>query len=138
MKKICCDSALCSGCRTCEAVCSLFHEGKVSPELSRIRIAIWEYEGWRSEIYVCRQCQNAECLTACQLGAIYIDEQTGAKVIDEKKCVGCKVCTEACPCTPPRITFNEEKAIPMKCDLCGGDPQCVKYCHEGALKFKEA
>ena len=26
----------------------------------------------------------------------------------------------------------------MKCDLCDGDPQCVKYCEFGALEFVEA
>jgi Fe-S-cluster-containing dehydrogenase component len=23
----------------------------------------------------------------------------------------------------------------MKCELCGGDPQCVRFCPTGALKF---
>jgi carbon-monoxide dehydrogenase iron sulfur subunit len=137
-KRIFYDSASCSGCRTCEAVCSLFHEGKVSPDLSRIRISTWEYEGWRSEIYVCKQCQGAECLAACHWGSISIDEQTGAKVIDEEKCNGCKECVEVCPCSPSCIGYNAEKAVCFKCDLCGGDPQCVKYCQEGALSFKEA
>ncbi|MFC1935399.1 4Fe-4S dicluster domain-containing protein [Chloroflexota bacterium] len=133
--RIVCDSTDCTGCTACEAVCSLFHEGVVSPGLSRIQIATWEYEGWRSEIYVCEQCQGAECLAACQWGAMYIDERTGARVIDEKKCNGCKECMEACPCTPSRIRYNEEKIVCVKCDLCGGEPQCVKYCQEGALNF---
>jgi anaerobic carbon-monoxide dehydrogenase iron sulfur subunit len=132
------NSASCSGCRACEAVCSLFHEGKVSSELSRIKIITWEYEGWRSEIYVCKQCQGAECLAACQSGAISIDARTGAKVIDEKQCIGCQACIEACPYTPSRISFNVEKGMPVKCDLCGGDPQCIKYCQEGALSLEEA
>ncbi len=135
--RIVCDSTICSGCRACEAVCSLFHEGVVSPELSRIQIATWEYEGWRSEIYVCKQCQGAECLAACQLGAIYVDERTGASVIDEQQCNGCGECIEACLCTPSRIRYNVEKAICVKCDLCGGAPQCIKYCQEGALSFEE-
>ena len=25
----------------------------------------------------------------------------------------------------------------FKCDLCGGDPKCVKYCPGGALSFED-
>ena len=135
--RIVCDSSICTGCRTCEAVCSLFHEGVVSPELSRIQISTWEYDGWRSEVYVCRQCKNAECMAACQVGAIYIDEKTGARVIDEERCNGCRECMEACPFTPTRIRYHAEKIVCLKCDLCGGEPWCVKYCHEGVLSFQE-
>ncbi len=39
MGHIVCDTALCAGCRTCEAVCSLYREGIVNPELSRIQVA---------------------------------------------------------------------------------------------------
>jgi Fe-S-cluster-containing hydrogenase component 2 len=28
--------------------------------------------------------------------------------------------------------------VARKCDLCGGDPQCVKFCISGALQFVEA
>lgn len=135
-KRIFYDLNSCSGCRTCEAVCSLFHEGTVSPELSRIKIATWEYEGWRSEIYICKQCRDAECLASCTEGAIYIDHQTGAKVVYEEKCIGCKKCIKACPCTPSRMGYNAEKVVCVKCDLCGGDPQCVKYCQGGALSYR--
>jgi len=51
--RIICNSTVCTGCRTCEAVCSLFHEGVVNTELSRIQIETWEYEGWRSERFMC-------------------------------------------------------------------------------------
>jgi carbon-monoxide dehydrogenase iron sulfur subunit len=30
------------------------------------------------------------------------------------------------------------KGYAEKCDLCGGDPECVKFCLTGALKFEEA
>ena len=28
--------------------------------------------------------------------------------------------------------------VACKCDLCGGDPQCVKFCISGALQYVEA
>ncbi len=130
------DSALCSGCRACEVVCSLSHEGVINPELSRIGIATWEYEAWRSEAYVYKQCRAAECLLACQAGAIYPDPQTGALVIDEARCNGCQECINACPCSPSRIRYHAVKSVCVKCNLCSGDPQCVKTCQQGALVYE--
>lgn len=128
---------ICSGCRTCEAVCSLFHEGAVSAQLSRIEVTTWPFDGYRSEVYACQQCTAPECLFACPTGALHRDEVTGVMVIEKKDCRGCKLCLDACPQTPARIRYDEDKKVCLKCDLCGGDPQCVKYCMEGALSLKK-
>jgi carbon-monoxide dehydrogenase iron sulfur subunit len=130
-------SEICSGCRTCEAVCSLFHEGVVNPTMSRIRIMTWPFEGYRSEVYACQQCNDPGCLEVCPTGALSIDEATDAVVIDEKECIGCRLCLEACPQKPSRILYDASKNICIKCDLCGGDPLCVKYCMQGALSLRK-
>lgn len=130
------DATLCTGCRACEVVCSLQHEGVVGPQLSRIRIATWEYEAWRTEAYVCKQCVAAECLAACPTGAISVDQRSGALAIHEDKCNGCRECMEACPSSPSRIGYNAGKVVCVKCDLCGGEPQCVKSCQQGALAYE--
>jgi len=126
---------ICSGCRTCEIVCSLYNEGVVNPELARIQVLKDELGGYICEAMPCLQCDGPECLLACPTGALYVDDVTGARVIDEKECIGCKLCMEACPTTPSRIRFNIAKNVCFKCDLCGGDPQCVKFCSMGALTF---
>ena len=77
-------------------------------------------------------------MAACPVeGAMYIDEQTGARCINQEMCIGCKLCIEACGSyyDPPRIAFDPERGKAIKCDLCGGDPQCVKWCSNGALKY---
>ena len=132
------DSEICSGCRTCEAVCSLSHEGVVSPGLSRIQVITWPFEGYRSEVYPCLQCEDAPCLAACPVDAISVDETTAALVIDGEACTGCRACMEACPQKPSRIRCQPDKNICIKCDLCGGEPLCVKYCMEGALSVRES
>ncbi len=119
----------CAGCRTCMNVCSLFHEGEVNLELSRIQINGTLLEPFDFDAITCRQCEGPECVYNCPTGAMHIDEKTGARVSDPEKCIGCKTCILACPKYPNApIRFVTSKNIVIKCDLCGGDPQCVKFC----------
>lgn len=128
--------AQCVGCRTCEIVCSLGHDGQCQPSLSRITTT---YDPTQSlsrlavMANVCRQCNMADCYLACAYDALSLDKETGARVIDPKKCTGCGECFAACPWD--MIVKNEETNIFSKCDLCGGDPQCVKYCPADAISF---
>jgi len=127
------NSALCSGCRTCEIVCATYHEGTASSTLSRMLVHKNVMDACTTDIMTCKQCAGPECVIACPTGALSIDPNTGARVIDETQCVGCQICLNACPVEPPRIRFNAEKNVCFKCDLCGGEPQCVKFCPMGAL-----
>ena len=142
------DQELCAGCRTCMAVCSLCHNGDVSPELSGIQVMWFPREGGVVDSNVCQQCERPECLAICETGALYIDEKTSARVIDQKKCIGCRMCQDACRNkTRDRhycgdglspIRYNTEKNVCFKCELCGGDPQCVKLCPMEALSFTKS
>jgi Fe-S-cluster-containing hydrogenase component 2 len=52
--------------------------------------------------------------------------------IDAEKCNGCGLCAEHCYLGMIRMDRESGKAL--KCDLCGGDPACVRYCPVGALE----
>jgi len=140
MKFLVFDPALCTGCGTCQMACStLWNNGKASPALSRITVSRDPF-GTSDNNYSpnpCLQCVDAPCLKACPLGAIKVEKKSGtnARVIDEKLCKGARKCIEACPYEEKRITFDAERNKAMKCHLCNGDPQCVKWCPNGALKF---
>lgn len=128
------DYSRCSGCRLCEVVCSLKHEGTIWPEASRIRI--FEYLPGANVPIVCVQCPDYPCVKSCPTNALSIDEKTGAVIVSEEKCVLCGNCITACPGNIPRIPRGK-KAVVI-CDLCGGDPECVKICNAagyGALKL---
>jgi len=117
----------CSGCRRCEVVCSLFHEGKIWPETSRIRVFMLIPT---VEIpHLCAQCDDAPCVHSCPVGALSIDGKTGAILVNKEVCTGCGTCIDACPGRVPVIHPTEKYAL--ICDLCGGEPQCVKVCQEG-------
>ncbi|MBQ3386712.1 MAG: 4Fe-4S dicluster domain-containing protein [Eggerthellaceae bacterium] len=125
---------ICSGCRTCELVCSTYHDGVAAPSLSRLFVKKDVQDACTTNILACKQCAGAECVAVCPSGALHVDKDTGARVIDETLCVGCQLCLHACPCEPPRIRYNAAKGVCFKCDLCGGEPQCVKFCPMGALQ----
>ncbi len=90
------DPAKCTGCLQCEMACSYENYGVFNPAKSRIKVFDFHHTG-RKVPYTCTQCDEAWCLHACPVEAIKIDAATGAKVVLEDVCVGCKVCTIACP-----------------------------------------
>ena len=130
------DRDICGLCRTCEAVCTLTNDGVGSPELARIQV-VKNFQEFDVEPSPCLQCVEPKCLRACPVAALSVDTAAGtnARVIDEETCVGCYRCIDACPFDPPRTRFDTEEKVAVKCNLCGGDPQCVKYCPSGALKY---
>lgn len=74
-------------------------------------------------------------MEVCPAGAISRSAETDAVIIDPSKCAGCKMCMLACPFGS--IHFDVEKQVSAKCDLCGGDPNCVKFCISGSLNYEE-
>jgi Fe-S-cluster-containing hydrogenase component 2 len=129
------DPVKCTGCLQCEMACSFEHTGAINPAKSRIKVFNFEHEG-RKVPYTCTQCAEAWCLHACPVEAITVDKATGAKVVNDSTCVGCKVCTIACPFGT--INYVQETGKVQKCDLCGGDPACASACPTGAITFIDA
>ena len=111
---------------------ALGHGDQCGPGLARLRVEQKSSDIWNTAITTCKQCETPICLYACQsksVGALHVDETTGARVIDQDKCIGCQMCIKACPQYPNSpIRYNAQTGKSFKCDLCGGEPKCVKYC----------
>lgn len=125
----------CSGCRICELVCSLSHEGECNPLKSRIRVVKIAEEGIDMPC-VCQHCEIPLCRDVCPVGAIVRDSDTGAILIKEDLCIGCRACTLVCPFGA--LTMDTSLGVMLKCDLCEGDPKCVKYCLSNALVYERS
>jgi Fe-S-cluster-containing hydrogenase component 2 len=94
---------------------------------------------------VCQQCADAPCLEACPEDAISCDSETDAVVVDQDLCIQCGSCVSACVIGLDAVSseqklairLNDDAPFPLKCDLCSGDPQCVKFCPTEALVFTD-
>jgi len=131
------DYAKCTGCRNCEVECALFHEKK--PDLNKSRIKTYYFNPPVDVPSLCAKCNDAPCIKACpeKVGALSKDKTTGAVLLDEKKCIGCWACIEACSRDRADVIRKSKdgKTVDGICDLCGGDPSCVKACKEGVLSI---
>jgi carbon-monoxide dehydrogenase iron sulfur subunit len=126
------DYEKCTGCRTCEQVCAASHYGVVNPAKSCIRVVKWEQEGLYIPM-ICQQCEDAPCMKGCPVGAISRDPETDHVKVDYNTCIGCRTCVTVCPFGA--MNYNPDEKKVFKCDLCGGDPQCVRFCDIKAVYF---
>jgi carbon-monoxide dehydrogenase iron sulfur subunit len=104
------------------------------PEASRVRVFM-PFPGVEVP-HLCAQCKDYPCIVSCPVDALSKDPDTEAVLVDREKCISCGNCIRACPGTVPFLHPGDNKAT--ICDLCGGDPECVKVCTEAgynALKL---
>jgi len=79
----------------------------------------------------CNHCDNAPCVDVCPTGASF-KRDDGIVRIDERRCIGCKLCIAACPYDARYL--HQEKGVVNKCTFCvqklevGLEPACVATC----------
>ena len=125
----------CTGCMLCESACSIFHEGVASLEGARVQISRGEALSHAYGINVCRQCKICPPIDDCPVQAITREDEFGAILINVDACLpGCSICVVSCHLD---AIFQSAGQKPSLCDLCDGDPQCVKMCEPLALGITE-
>lgn len=125
MKKLRVNSAKCTGCRSCMLVCSFMHTDECNYHDARIRIESQEARGLHRPV-LCQFCEDPPCVDACPVEALSKESTTGAIQVDPDRCTGCESCVTACPFRAMFLDPKSQKAF--TCDLCRGNPECVKVC----------
>ncbi len=129
------DYGKCTGCRLCELVCSVKHTGASNPSRANVHVVKWEDEGFYLPM-LCQHCVDAPCTSVCPTNAIYRDEGLNRVMVDYDLCIGCKACVAACPFGAMGFDEIEKKVI--KCDICDGEPLCVRFCDMKAIDYVDA
>jgi Fe-S-cluster-containing dehydrogenase component len=93
----------------------------------------------------CLHCEDPPCVPVCPTGASYKRAEDGIVLVDEDKCIGCKLCSWACPYGARE--YSEVRGVMQKCTLCvdriyndsfeeiDRQPACVMACPTRARHF---
>jgi dimethyl sulfoxide reductase iron-sulfur subunit len=150
------DLRRCDGCKECTEACQRVHYLPEDQEW----IKVYEVESKDKSYFMprlCMQCENAPCLKVCPVAATYSNPE-GVVLIDQDRCIGCRLCMAACPygsryfnySDPPKppspfdnpmpeFPVPQQKGTVGKCILCvhyvdkGQLPACVEACRMDAL-----
>ena len=93
----------------------------------------------------CLHCETPACVTVCPTGASYKRAEDGIVLVDPDLCIGCKLCSWACPYGAREYDYAD--GTMKKCTLCvdriynehleveDRQPACVRACPTGARHF---
>jgi Fe-S-cluster-containing dehydrogenase component len=156
------DLDTCVGCHACAVACKEWNTGGVvapladlepygaHPEgvwLNRVHSFETDGDGQRTVNFPrsCLHCEDAHCVTVCPTGASYKRADDGIVLVDEDKCIGCKLCSWACPYGARE--YDSDSGVMKKCTLCidriynqtldeaDRIPACVRTCPASARHF---
>ncbi|SJZ38249.1 4Fe-4S dicluster domain-containing protein [Selenihalanaerobacter shriftii] len=134
----------CMTCHTCEIECATAHSDSKNllaaiqeDPLPQQRISV-EYVKGANILWQCRHCEDAPCETICPTGAIGRENSESPVVVDDDKCLGCKMCIKV-GCPYGILKEDNAGGVVTKCDFCIEDgetePSCVSGCPTNAMKF---
>ena len=158
------DLDTCVGCHACAVNCKEWNTGGHSAPLPDYQPYGLEPDGlWFNRIHSyeaeggscgdrtvnfprsCLHCEEPQCVTVCPTGASYKRAEDGIVLVNADICIGCKLCSWACPYGARE--FDENQGVMKKCTLCVDriynetlpeaerQPACVLTCPSKARHF---
>jgi Fe-S-cluster-containing dehydrogenase component len=157
------DLDICVGCHACAVNCKEWNSGGHAAPLTDLDPYGSKPDGvWFNRIHTfeagegaagrtvhfpksCLHCEQPACVTVCPTGASFKRAADGIVLVDESKCIGCKLCSWACPYGARE--FDVTEGVMKKCTLCidriynetfapeDRVPACVASCPVGARHF---
>ena len=148
------DATRCTGCKTCVVACcdkNGLEDGRQFRHVLAYENGGWRQDrmtgAWHQDVrawYVsiaCNHCENPACVKVCPVKAIRKEDEFGAVLVDDAKCVGCRSCAAACPFGAPKFASDDEGTKMSKCTMCvdrlaeGMQPACTASCPLRAFDF---
>lgn len=135
------DLRKCTGCHACSVACKAEFDVPLGVWRSWVKIeekGNYPNTGRFFLPRLCNHCDEPACMKVCPSGAT-TQREDGIVKVDEKKCIGCKLCIAACPYKARFL--HPSKKIADKCDFClhrvdkGVVPSCVNTCPANARIF---
>jgi Fe-S-cluster-containing dehydrogenase component len=157
------DLDTCVGCHACAVNCKEWNTGGHSAPLTDLEPYGADPDGvWFNRIHTfeagegdtcrtvhfpksCLHCETPDCVTVCPTGASYKREEDGIVLVNADTCIGCKLCSWACPYGARE--FDSDVGVMKKCTLCIDRiynealpemervPACVSTCPASARHF---
>jgi len=152
------DLDICVGCHACAVACKEWNDQGISAPLPDTdaygaapdgvwfnRVHSYELEALgaqpASTLHFprsCLHCETPACVSVCPTGASYKRAEDGIVLINPDTCIGCKLCSWACPYGARE--YSPSEGIMKKCTLCVDriyndsipeaqrQPACVQAC----------
>jgi Fe-S-cluster-containing dehydrogenase component len=157
------DLAKCDGCKKCTEACQAMHYTESDREWIKV-FKMHEVEAEAPYYFPkpCFHCDNPPCTKVCPVNATF-KRQDGIVLIDNERCIGCRMCMAACPYSTRffnwshpdsqqkiaigDMPYSPEHSVPRrmgtveKCDFCpdmireGKMPACVSGCPMNVIYF---
>ncbi len=115
-------------CRACEEACAA-RAGAATSVIQAENV----HKIARSKNISCYQCAQPLCLEACPSYAIVKSQEDGIVRVMTADCIGCGSCVDAC--VYDNMFLDENSQVAFKCELCNGEPECVKACPYEVLEL---
>ncbi|WP_270297814.1 4Fe-4S dicluster domain-containing protein [Eggerthella sinensis] len=142
------DQRRCIGCQSCTVACRTWNDLPMdivyNPVVTEGVQGAWPHVHRTWTPLLCMHCAHPACVPCCPTGASRQDDD-GTVWVDAAKCMGCKVCVNACPYGARDVSRMAPRfeGYVRKCTLCRDRraldptvmPYCVQTCHQKARVF---
>ncbi|HET9284169.1 MAG TPA: 4Fe-4S dicluster domain-containing protein [Candidatus Angelobacter sp.] len=133
------DQDRCIGCHACTVACKEEHQVPIGVFRTWVKyVETGEFPQTKRHFGVmrCNHCDDAPCIEICPTHSLF-RRSDGIVDFDNRRCIGCKSCMQACPYDALYIDPNSNTAA--KCNFCAHrveqnlEPACVIVCPTQAI-----
>lgn len=133
------DNRKCIGCHACTTACKSEHDVAVGVNRTWVKYiekGVFPDSRRIFSVMRCNHCTDAPCVDICPVESLFFRDD-GIVDFDNRRCIACKSCMQACPYDALYIDPDTQTAA--KCNYCahrvdvGLEPACVNVCPTHAI-----